>query len=61
MSSGVVRFSRRHTFEFVPAGFFGRLLSRLMQFCTPCMLWRNGALMTGNVDQVWRPQRHFAW
>jgi len=35
---------RDYTFNFVPFGFFGRVIVRIMRFTTPVYFWRNGII-----------------
>lgn len=49
----VVQFSRFYTLEFIPNGFFSRLMVRFLHYIdTPLKYWRNGVLASLNQDKA---------
>jgi hypothetical protein len=51
---GVLEYGRIYTFDFVPSGFFAKLMVRLLSFRLPQILkyWRNGLLLSSGFEKV---------
>eukprot|EP00026_Physarum_polycephalum_P000022 Phypoly_transcript_00022.p1 GENE.Phypoly_transcript_00022~~Phypoly_transcript_00022.p1 ORF type:complete len:3281 (-),score=556.54 Phypoly_transcript_00022:159-8669(-) len=53
-STKLAQFSRKYKFDFIPNGFFSRLMVRLLNFShtTALCYWRNGMLLSKGEDQI---------
>lgn len=52
VSSVWVEVGRRYHFEFIPRGFFSRLLVRCLHFCEPQFVWKNGLILSEASGQL---------